>query len=297
MPKQLNKWLYEKTRNILRWQAKVIRKNIEVDGYNIAYLESKNKHTKTLILIHGLNDEKETWLMMASALKDTYHLILIDLLGSGESDMAMDFEYTLHNQADFLEKVITKMIKKKGIDSFSLAGHSMGGLVVLLADKLPIDKLILIDTMGAHVKFTQLEIEAQKVDDISQLPFLNPTTKKDFKEAMKITMYKPLYIPGFMIAHILANKAARLEFELKKFFDVIDENIRPRENLKKEFSQIKQETLIVWGKEDLTIDVSSAYKMHELIKNSTLKVYEACRHYPQIDKPKELAADIEAFLG
>ena len=297
MPKQLNKWLYEKTRNILRWQAKVTRKCIEVDGYNIAYLESKNKHKKTLILIHGLNDEKDTWLMMASALKDKYHLILIDLLGSGESDIAMDFEYTLHNQADFLEKVIIKMMKGKGIDSFSLAGHSMGGLVMLLADRLPIDKFILIDTMGAHVKFTPLEIEAQKVDDISQLPFLNITTKEAFKEAMIISMYKPLYMPKFMIKHILATKASRLEFERKKFFDVIDENIRPRENLENDLSQIKQETLIVWGKEDLGIDASSAYKLHELIENSTLKVYEKCRHYPQIDKPKELAADIVAFLG
>jgi len=297
MPKQLNKWLYEKTRNILRWQAKVTRKSIEVEGYSIAYLESKNNRKKTLILIHGLNDEKDTWLMMVSALKDKYHLILIDLLGSGESDMAIDFEYTLHNQADFLEKVITKMTKEKGIDSFSLAGHSMGGLVVLFADRLPIDKFILIDTMGTHVKFTPLEIEAQKVDDISQLSFLNPITKKDFKEAMKLTMYKPLYMPNFMIAHILANKASRLEFEIKKLFDVIDENIRPHKNLENELSQIKQETLIVWGKEDLTIDVSSAYKMHELIQNSTLKIYEQCRHYPQVDKPKELAEDIVAFLG
>jgi len=297
MPKQLNKWLYEKTRNILRWQAKVTRKSIEVEGYNIAYLESKNNRKKTLILIHGLNDEKETWLMMASALKEKYHLILIDLLGCGESDIAIDFKYTLHNQADFLEKVIAKMIKEKAIDSFSLAGHSMGGLVVLLANRLPIEKFILIDTMGTHVKFTPLEIEAQKVDDISQLPFLNPTTKKDFKEAMKITMYKPLYIPGFMIAHILATKASRLEFEIKKLFDVIDENIRPRENLENELSQIKQETLIVWGKEDLSIDVSSAYKMHELIQNSTLKVYDACRHYPQVDKAKDLAEDIMEFLG
>ena len=69
MPKQLNKWLYEKTRNILRWQAKVTRKSIKVDGYNIAYLESKNGHKKTLILIHGLNDEKESWLSKASAWK------------------------------------------------------------------------------------------------------------------------------------------------------------------------------------------------------------------------------------
>jgi len=297
MSKALNKWLYEKTRNLLRWNAKVVRKNIEVEGHNIAYLESRNSSKKTLILIHGLNDEKETWLMMASALKNRYHLIIIDLLGSGESDIAMDFEYTMHNQADFLEKVIAKMMKEKGIDSFSLAGHSMGGLIVLLADRLPIKKFILIDTMGIHVKLTKMQKEAQKVDDINQLSFLNLTTKEHFKEAMKMSMYKPLYMPNFMIEHILATKAPRLQFERKKFFYVVDENMIPRDNLEKEISQIKQDTLIVWGKEDLGIDVASAYKMHELIENSTLKVYEQCKHYPQIDKPKELASDIMAFLG
>jgi len=297
MSKALNKWLYEKTRNLLRWNAKVVRKNIEVEGHNIAYLESKNSSKKTLILIHGLNDEKETWLMMASALKNRYHLIIIDLLGSGESDIAMDFEYTMHNQADFLEKVIAKMMKEKGIDSFSLAGHSMGGLIVLLADRLPIKKFILIDTMGIHVKLTKMQKEAQKVDDINQLFFLNISTKEHFREAMKMTMYKPLYMPNFMIEHILATKTPRLQFERKKFFYVVDENMIPRDNLEKEISQIKQDTLIVWGKEELGIDVASAYKMHELIENSTLKVYEQCRHYPQIDKPKKLASDIMAFLG
>jgi esterase/lipase len=44
-----------------------------------------------------------------------------------------------------------------------------------------------------------------------------------------------------------------------------------RDNLEKEISNIKQETFIVWGKEDLGIDVSSAYKIHALIKNSSLK--------------------------
>jgi len=72
--------------------------------------------------------------------------------------------------------------------------------------------------------------------------------------------------------------------------------LRPRENLEKELNQIKQQVLIVWEKEDLTIDVSSAYKMHELIENSTLKIYEQCRHYPQVDKAKELAVDVVAFI-
>ena len=295
--KKLNKWLYEKTRNLLRMQAKVKPYTIEVEGHNIAYLESNNAEgKKTLILIHGLNDEKESWLMLAAALKGKYHLIIIDLLGCGESELDMDFEYTLHNQADFLEKIIQKLMEEKNIHSFSLAGHSMGGLVILLADRIPIEKLILIDVLGIHVKMSSMQLDTQKVENVDELPFLNLHNKEQLKETMKMSMYKPLYMPNFMLEHIIAKKAEVVEFERKKFQAVVDENMLNRDDLEAEIKNIKQETLIVWGKEDLGIDVASAYKMHKLIENSTLKVYEECRHYPQVEKPKELAKDIVAFL-
>ena len=295
--KKLNKWLYEKTRNLLRRQAKVKPYIIEVEGHKIAYLESNNAEgKKTLILIHGLNDEKESWLMLAAALKGKYHLIIIDLLGCGESDLDMDFGYTLHNQADFLEKIIQKLMEEKNIHSFSLAGHSMGGLVVLLADRLPIEKFILVDVLGIHIKRTSMQIDAQKVGNVDELPFLNLHNKEQLKETMKMSMYKPLYMPNFMLEHIIAKKAEVVAFERKKFQAIVDENMFDSDDLEAEIRNIKQETLIVWGKEDLGIDVASAYKMHELIENSTLKVYEECRHYPQVEKPKELAKDIIEFL-
>jgi pimeloyl-ACP methyl ester carboxylesterase len=297
LKQKINKWLYEKMRNLLRRQAKVVRKTLNVAGHNIAYLESSNKHKKTLILIHGLNDEKETWLMLAAQLKDRYHLIIIDLLGCGESDLVMDFEYTLRNQANFLEKIITKMLQEKKIDSFDIAGHSMGGLVVLLADRLPIDKFILIDTLGAHVKLTSMQIEAREIGNVEELSFLNLNNKKQLKEAMKISMYKPLYMPNFMLEHIMAKKADLVDFERKKLHAIVDEEMLHRDHLETEIANIKQETLIVWGKEDLGIDVASAHKMHELIHKSTLKIYDKCRHYPQVEKPKELARDIVEFLG
>ncbi|HIC78387.1 MAG TPA: alpha/beta hydrolase, partial [Sulfurovum sp.] len=48
--------------------------------------------------------------MLASALKGKYHLIIIDLLGCGESALPIDFDYSLRSQADFLHKVIEKLM-------------------------------------------------------------------------------------------------------------------------------------------------------------------------------------------
>jgi len=197
--KKIDRWLYQSTLKLLRKQAKVTLQHIEVGGHSIAYLESINKNVKTLILIHGLNDEKDSWLMLAGALKGKYHLIIIDLLGCGESDSVDEFEYTLSAQADFLEKILKKMMIEKGIGSFSLAGHSMGGLVALLADRLPIDKLILIDTVGVHVKLTSMQIEAQKIGDINKLSFLNLTSREELKALLPEIYYNVPYMPNFIL--------------------------------------------------------------------------------------------------
>jgi pimeloyl-ACP methyl ester carboxylesterase len=295
--KKIDRWLYQATLKLLRKQAKVTLKHIEVEGHSIAYLESVNQNAKTLILIHGLNDEKDSWLMLAGALKGKYHLIIIDLLGCGESDIVEDFEYTLSGQADFLEKIIKKMMIEKSIDSFALAGHSMGGLIVLLADRLPIDKLILVDTVGVHVKLTSMQIEAQKIRDVNKLSFLNLTNREELKALLPEVYYNVPYMPNFILDVMVEKKRAINAFEKRKFRAIVDDDILHRDDLTETLKSIEQETLIVWGKEDLGIDVASAYKMHELIKHSTLKIYDECRHYPQLEKPKSLAQDIIEFLN
>jgi len=108
--------------------------------------------------------------------------------------------------------------------------------------------------------------------------------------------YKPQYMPNFMIEHMMEKRVAIAELDKKKFHYIVDGNMLHRDNLEEELKNIKQETLIVWGKDDLGIDVASAYKIDELIENSTLKIYDNCRHYPQVEKVKELTKDIVGFL-
>ena len=293
--KKLDQWLSDATIKMLRKQAKLQRYEMQVEGHHIVYLENERQDKKTLILIHGSNDEKDSWLMLASALKENYHLIIIDLLGCGESELVEEFDYSLASQALFLQKVIEQMLQEKNIESFALAGHSMGGFVILLADSLPIEELILIDTMGAHTTSTKMELEFQNTA-IDDLPFLNLTNRKELKALMPQVYWKVPYIPNFLLDTMIEKKKLINHFEKKKFKCIVNEKMQPIDDLTEVLKSIKQKTLILWGKEDLGIDVSSAYRMHELIEHSTLKIYDECRHYPHLEKPKELAKDIIKFL-
>jgi len=283
----------------MRKQAKIEAHTMEVDGYTIAYLESKNRgNKKTLILQHGNNDEKDTWLMCASALKDKYHLIMIDLLGCGDSSLPMDFDYSVPSQADFLHKVITQLTQEKGIKSFSLAGQSLGGgLAILLANRLPIEKLILIDAMGLTVKTSKFIEDGIKIGSINNLPWLNIDSKEQLRSFAKDAYYKAPYMPSFILEHFVEKKKPLANLEKKKFSFIVDEQMIPIDDLTKKISQVKPETIIVWGEEDQGINVANSYKMDELIDNSTLKIYPKCGHMLHSEKPKELARDIIEFLG
>ena len=101
----------------------------------------------------------------------------------------------------------------------------------------------------------------------------------------------------FLLEHFAQKKKVLTDLEKRKFSFIVDDKLYPADDFSKEISQIKPETLIVWGEEDQGIDVENAYKMHELIKNSTLKIYPGCGHMLQGEKPKELGRDIIEFLG
>jgi len=296
--KKIDRWLSESIIKMMRKKAKLQRKEMRVEGHRIVYLENERKDKKTLILIHGSGDEKDTWLMLSSLLKKKYHLILIDLLGCGESELVEDFDYSLSSQASFLQIIIEQIMDEKKIESFYLAGHSMGGFIVLFADKLPIEKLILIDTSGVYVKHSSLQVKARKIGSIDKLPWLDLKSSKELKELMEDSYYKPPYIPKFMIDYFLEKRKPILDFEKKKFHYIVDEKeMIPIGDLSAVIKTLKQETLIVWGVDDKIIDVASAYKMQKLIPNVTLKIYDMCGHLPQNEKPKALAKDIIEFLN
>lgn len=151
--------------------------------------------------------------------------------------------------------------------------------------------------MGITVKDSYYIKEGMKIGDITKLPWLNLCSKENLKQLMKEANYNTPYIPNFMLEHMVEKMCPLRKLMQKKFSYLLDENMRPADDLIDEIKNIKQETLILWGKQDKGIDVSSAYKMDELIKNAKLIVYDECGHYPHVEKPKDVARDIVSFLG
>jgi pimeloyl-ACP methyl ester carboxylesterase len=62
-------------------------------------------------------------------------------------------------------------------------------------------------------------------------------------------------------------------------------------------AQIQAPTLLVHGRDDQIMPVSSSYRLHELIDGSDLHVFARCGHWSQIDRLDEFNALAISFFG
>ena len=109
----------------------VIFKDVEV-----SYSEYGNRDHTPVLLLHGYLETKEIWDDYAKKLSEKYFVITIDIPGHGKSGV---FD-SMHRMED-LTLAVDNVVQQEELEKFHLAGHSMGGYVVMAyREKFP-DKL------------------------------------------------------------------------------------------------------------------------------------------------------------
>jgi pimeloyl-ACP methyl ester carboxylesterase len=99
----------------------------DADEMELSY-EIIGNGNKNLILLHGLAGSKNYWKYELDEITKTHTLLLIDLLGFGDSPKPYS-NYNLITQLESIEKIITKEGFNKG--EAVLVGHSMGAILSL----------------------------------------------------------------------------------------------------------------------------------------------------------------------
>jgi len=265
-------------------------KNID-GGLTVSYYENNVKSDKTLVMLHGFTDNKETWLLFAQGLLNRYHLIIPDQIGYGVSSKPMNIDYSLDAQSDRLHKFLSTFQQK----NFVLVGNSMGGGIALTyASHYPVEKLILVDSMsvkGTHEAFFANYSKSEKERLIYGI-----RTTKDLKESLHLIMERVPYAPQSVLEYLTRLRRQNntlIEYQTPFIFD---EDLNVRGELADNAVSVDIPTLIVWGNRDRIIDISSAYALHDIMSHSELKVYNRVGHAPMQEVPYRLARDVLKFL-
>ena len=223
--------------------------------FDISY-EIVNPEAKVdLIVLHGWGSNKQLMKQSFSKYMNGFRHIYIDLPGFGNSTCSMAL--TTADVARIVELFMIHINAQKDL----IMGHSFGGKVALLLDP---KILILVASAGIYVE-------------------------KPLKVKLKIALFKLLKNLGLSKFRSLfvADDAKELsEYMYQTFKNVVNEDFSD------EFSKYDGQALLFWGKEDTATPLSSAQKMDELIKNSTLEVYDG-DHYFFMNHAADISQKIE----
>jgi pimeloyl-ACP methyl ester carboxylesterase len=258
-------------------------KNVTIFGAKIRYLEAGDAAKPTVILLHGLGAQAESWQLNITALAQNYRVIAPDQIGFGKSDKPF-LKYRIGTYADFLDKFMAEL----KIEKASLVGNSMGGWVSgLTAIKYPnrVEKIVLADSAGLLPK----EV------DMNQIYQLNNSTRDEIRANLKLIFANPALqnnealVDQFFTQRITTNDGYTI--------NSLIESIRRREDfLDNRLGEIKKPTLIIWGRQDGLLPLSDGEKFDKGITNSQFVVFDNCGHAPQFEKAADFNKKVVEFL-
>ena len=162
-------------------------------------------------------------------------------------------------------KLVFEELDRLGIDKTHIVAHSFGARVTaLLVTQQPerFDKLLLAGPAGIKPRFS-------------------------LWRWFKIRLHKWKIIKG---------KGSEDYRVLSQNGKITFQNIIKRD-LVPEISQIKHQTLIIWGTKDKAIKKYMVKRWTKLNQYTTLKKYENAGHFCYLDEPTRFIVDIEEFLN
>jgi pimeloyl-ACP methyl ester carboxylesterase len=250
----------------------------DVEGRPIHYLTGVNgiaPGRQSIVFVHGAGGNAFAWQNQRRGLDRGVNTVCIDLPGHGQSPgpgCGSIAEYS-HWLVRFMQSL--------GLDSIILAGHSLGGGVVLeTAIEYPerLEALILIGS-GARLRVNCATIQS---------------LESDFTSAAE-QMVRKCYGPGspekliqWGLEHVLSERPEVVLGDLRACdtFDRMDD-----------IAQINKPALLVCGSEDAMTPPKYSEYLAEKLQRATLTIVGQAGHMAMVEKPFEVNAAILKFLA
>lgn len=268
-------------------------------GLTAHYRDQGNPQGPVLLLLHGSNASLYTWEPWArSQLALNTRIISVDLIGHGLSSLSPGHDYSHGAYERFVEEFVGAM----GLETFALAGNSMGGGIAwryALSHADQLTALVLVDASGVpRPRVEGEEREVALVYRIASMPVLNQLLlhilpRSMVKEQLLDAVARDEIITEEMVTRYQAFllREGRRAATLARMSDGWEAS--PVERL----GEIETPTLILWGAEDTWVPVHGAHVYDEKIPVSTLILYEGVGHMPMEEVADKSAADVAAFLA
>ncbi|CAF2160290.1 unnamed protein product [Rotaria magnacalcarata] len=253
---------------------------------------SRNREKPSIVFVHGLSSNKETWIPIVKNIPSDYHCITVDLPGHGETVGFNEDRYSIDT---FVEKLKLFFDLMDLTEPLCIIGASMGGAIVcMFAIKYP-------EYVSMICLLAPIANEASETDLIRQLRngqynALLPETPEELRQMINTLTVRTPKLPKPFLNGFLHLRLRLLDEHKKILTSLIGYDYSHIEQHYQQLRQLNRPALILWGRQDKVYAVRGAEFFCNLLPNTECIIFDECGHFMAIDKPEEAARSILAFF-
>ncbi len=243
-----------------------------------------------ILLLHGSGPGVSAWAnwrLTIQSLQDHYRLIAPDLAGFGYSQFPENMQFSRENWL----KQIVDFLDALGLKKVNLIGNSFGGSMALaLAIHHPerVNKLILMGSVGVPFELTA---------GLDAVWGYTPSFE-NMQAIMKIFAYNQNLVGDELVQmRYIASTKEDTRAAYESMFPAPRQRwVEAMSHPEADIRSIRHPTLMVHGRDDKVIPLSTSLTMLNWIEDSQLHIYGQCGHWTQIEHAKSFTQLVANFL-
>ncbi|GMF38366.1 unnamed protein product [Phytophthora fragariaefolia] len=284
--------------DVVRFVSGFSAKSAAIDQYNWSYIERPAKDEQcsdVVVFLHGFSSVKESWVRVARGVDRRYKVVIPDLPGQGRTTPVDALaNYSMPCQAQRLHEFLQKEVPAD--QKIHLVGCSMGGMLAgVYAGLYPERVKSLTMVCPAGISMPRKSTLLRMLED-SGRNLLLAHTAEDLDEMNKHMSYEPHRIP-----HVFLNMfASEREKQLPVLEKIVHDSLQNPTVLEDLLPNIRAKTLVMWGKHDQVLDVSSVDVLKTKLApeaQGPVLLFDDCGHILQHEKHGECTTAINKFLA
>jgi pimeloyl-ACP methyl ester carboxylesterase len=179
-----------------------------------------------------------------------------------------------------------------GLETVSIVGNSFGGALAMnLTTSNPerVDRLVLMGSVGVDFPVT---------DGLDAVWGYNPS-ESSMREVLEFFAYRSALVSD-ELAHLRLDAYTRPgvhEAYSTMFPAPRRDGVKALTLPEADIRSIRQETMIIHGRDDRVIPLQNSIRLHQMIESSQLHVFGRCGHWVQIEEASRFVQLVANFLA
>ncbi|MCB2408021.1 alpha/beta fold hydrolase [Hymenobacter lucidus] len=247
---------------------------------------------QTIVFVHGFGCNQHMWRLVAPAFESRYRVVLLDLVGAGNSDLAAYHPAHYSTLAAHADDVLA-VLRELEVEQAILVGHSVGAMIVMLAalrEPARVARLVFVAPSPRYL------------NDVDYLGGFEPADIQELLDAMDDNYlgWSAGITPVIMghperpeLTQELNNSFCRTEPNIARHFARVTFLSDNRADL----PQLDTPTLILQCAQDALAPRAVGDYLHRQLPASTLVVIETTGHCPHLSAPQPTIEAMNHFLA